>query len=59
MDNLPKDPAMLFSFLNMKLRDNYTSLDELCDDLEIDRGELERKMSEYGWEYNPSANKFW
>ncbi|TFU95222.1 DUF4250 domain-containing protein [Barnesiella sp. WM24] len=59
MDNLPKDPAMLFSFLNMKLRDNYTSLDELCDDLDIDRGELERKMSEYGWEYNPSTNKFW
>ena len=51
MDNLPKDPAMLFSFLNMKLRDNYTSLEELCDDLDIDRGELERKMSEYGWEY--------
>ena len=30
MDNLPQDPAMLFSFINMKLRDEYPSLDELC-----------------------------
>ena len=29
---LPEDPMMLFSFINMKLRDNYSSLDELCDD---------------------------
>ncbi len=59
MDQLPEDPAILFSFLNMKLRDNYMTLDQLCDDLDIDRAELERKMLEYGWEYNPSANKFW
>ena len=25
---LPEDPMMLFSFINMKLRDNYSSLDE-------------------------------
>ena len=30
---LPEDPMMLFSFINMKLRDNYSSLDELCDDM--------------------------
>lgn len=59
MNQLQSDPAMLFSFLNMKLRDNYGSLDELCDDLDIDRAELEQKMLEYGWEYNPSTNKFW
>lgn len=59
MNQLPSDPAMLFSFLNMKLRDNYSTLDELCDDLDIDRAELEQKMLEYGWEYKPSANKFW
>ena len=26
---LPEDPMMLFSVINMKLRDNYSSLDEL------------------------------
>ena len=28
---LPEDPMMLFSVINMKLRDCYASLDELCD----------------------------
>ena len=32
---LPEDPMMLFSFINMKLRDNYSSLDELCDDMHL------------------------
>ena len=32
--SLPNDPMMLFSFINMKLRDNYSSLDDLCRDLQ-------------------------
>ena len=34
---LPEDPMMLFSFINMKLRDNYSSLDELCDDMHLQK----------------------
>ena len=30
---LPEDPMMLFSMVNMKLRDCYSSLDELCGDI--------------------------
>ena len=30
---LPEDPMMLLSFVNMKLRDEYDSLQALCDDL--------------------------
>ena len=45
MDNLPQDPAMLFSFINMKLRDEYPSLDELCASLDIDRKLLEEKLN--------------
>ena len=37
MENLPKDPMMLMSFINMKLRDEYPSLDELCASLSVDR----------------------
>lgn len=47
------------SFVNMKLRDFYSSLDELCDDLEINEDELKEKMGMAGFEYNPEANKFW
>lgn len=59
MDNLPQDPAMLFSFINMKLRDQYASLDDLCDDIDIDKSLLIDKMAQCGWEYSPEHNKFW
>ncbi len=59
MENLPEDPAILMSFLNMELRDNYKSLDDLCEDLNIDKRELLRKMSELGFEYSEENNKFW
>lgn len=59
MAEYPKDPAMLMSWTNMKLRDCYGSLDELCGDLEIDRNELESKLNAAGFEYNKELNKFW
>lgn len=59
MTEYPKDPIMLLSWTNMKLRDFYSSLDELCDDLEIDRKELEEKLKNAGFTYNMELNKFW
>lgn len=59
MADYPKDPAMLMSWTNMKLRDYYGSLDELCEDLEIDRKELENTLNQAGFEYNSELNKFW
>ncbi len=56
---MPKDPMMLMSFINMKLRDFYPTLDALCDDMDVDRQKLENKMAEAGLEYNAAANKFW
>ena len=56
---LPNDPMMLFSVVNMKLRDQYASLDALCDDLDIERAELERRLAEAGFEYSAEHNKFW
>ncbi len=50
---------ILFSFVNMKLRDEYASLDALCNDMQIDRTELERTLSEAGFEYSAEHNKFW
>lgn len=58
MDNLPTDPFILLSYVNTKLRDEYSSLDKMCDDLDIDRTELERKLGEAGFEYSSENNKF-
>lgn len=56
---LPEDPMMLFSLINMKLRDSYSSLDDLCREMDIDRKWLEEKLSSAGFEYSPEHNKFW
>lgn len=59
MEYCPKDPMMLLSWVNMKLRDYYPNLDSLCEDLEIDRKELETALAAAGFEYNEAQNKFW
>ena len=56
---LPNDPFMLMSAVNMYLRDQYGSLDELCDSLDLDRKELEEKLRAVGFEYSVEHNKFW
>lgn len=59
MENLPQDPFMLMSFINMKLRDEYASLDELCASLDIDREWLVERLAQAGMEYSEENNKFW
>lgn len=55
---LPNDPVMLYSAVNMKLRDSYPSLDELCESEGIDRLDLESKLKAAGFVYNPEINQF-
>jgi hypothetical protein len=55
---LPNDPVMLLSFVNMKLRDFYGSLDALCDDLDADRREVEEKLKAINYEYDAQKNQF-
>ena len=56
--NLPKDPNMLLSIINMKLRDAYTDLNELCASMDIDKESLLKTLSTAGYEYNPVNNSF-
>lgn len=57
-DTLPHDPIILLSFVNTKLRDQYRSLDELCDDLNVNADELKARLATVGYTYDPSLNKF-
>lgn len=59
MNRLPSDPIMLMSVINMKLRDFYPSLDVLCDDMNIERKDLEEKLAKAGFEYSIENNRFW
>ncbi len=56
--NIPKDPVMLVSFLNLKLRDCYASFDALCEDLNIDKEETARSVAAIDYHYVPEQNQF-
>ncbi len=55
---IPKEPVMLLSFINLKLRDFYDDLDALCDDLDIDRQEIENKLAVINYRYDSEKNQF-
>jgi hypothetical protein len=56
---IPKDPMMLFSFVNMKLRDIYPSLEDLCRAEDVDEDWLTATLGAAGFEYSSEHNKFW
>lgn len=55
---VPQDPVMLLSFLNLKLRDFYGSLDALCEDLDLNREEILEKMERIDYTYDEEKNRF-
>ena len=55
---LPSDPIMLLSFVNMKLRDQYASLDALCEDMDTSKEAIIAKLLEVGYEYHQERNQF-
>ena len=55
---LPNDPIMLLSTVNMKLRDMYPSLDALCEDMDVNKDEIVRKLAEVGYAYDAQMNRF-
>lgn len=56
--NLPTDPMILLSFINTKLRDFYPSLDALCEDANISKEEITKKLATIDYVYNAELNKF-
>lgn len=55
---LPKDPAMLLSFINMKLRNQYDSLESLCDDLDVSQDEVIQTLQKIDYIYDEQLNQF-
>ena len=52
------DPFILLSFINLKLRDEYNSLEDLCLDLQLNKDELCQKLQAAGFEYQESQKQF-
>ncbi len=56
--NLPKDPVILLSYVNTKLRDNYPSLAEFCRVLNINSDDLVRTLESIDYHYDIDTNQF-
>ena len=55
---IPQDPVMLLSFINLKLRDYYGSLEQLCDDLDVKKQEIRDEVATIAYHYNEERNQF-
>ncbi len=55
---LPKEPNMLLSMVNMKLRDRYGSLEDLCEDMDEDIVTIEEILDRAGYRYDEATNQF-
>ena len=58
LTGLPKDPILLLSVVNTKLRDYYPSLVALCDDMDVSREVLEEKLGMIDYRYDAEKNQF-
>ena len=58
LTGVPKDPILLLSVVNTKLRDYYPSLDALCDDMDVSREVLEEKLGMIDYRYDAEKNQF-
>ena len=56
--SLPKDPVMLLSVVNTKLRDYYPSLEELAKAEGISVEEIVQKLKMINYVYDENRNQF-
>lgn len=52
------DIYVLLSIVNTKLRDFYSSLNDLCADMGINQIKLEEKLAGVGYRYSKEKNQF-
>ncbi|WP_138263585.1 DUF4250 domain-containing protein [[Clostridium] hylemonae] len=55
---LPKDPMLLLSVVNTKIRDYYHTLDAMCEDMEIDKNTIVDTLKGIDYEYDESRHQF-
>ena len=55
---LPKDPVMLLSLINTKLRDFNSSLDDFCKENNLKEDEIKKKLEMIDYHYDEFKNKF-
>lgn len=55
---LPKDPYILLSYVNTKLRDVFSNLSVFCEEEGILQEELQNQLFAIGYVYSDQTNQF-
>ena len=58
MNSIPKDPNMLYSYINMMLRDEFDSLEEFCAAKDVSPEEILNILAASGYSYDETINQF-
>lgn len=56
--NLPLDPVMLLSVVNMNLRDRYSSLTDFCKSNNVDEEDIKERLAAIDYYYVEEKNQF-
>ncbi|MCI8293267.1 MAG: DUF4250 domain-containing protein [Hespellia sp.] len=55
---LPKDPVMLLSVINTKLRDYYPSFEKMCEEMQLDSVQIIKVLERIDYRYDEGKNQF-
>lgn len=58
MELLPKDPVMLMSFVNMKMRDEFRTLEDFCAFYGLNQEKLKAELENAGFSWMPGIRQF-
>lgn len=58
MKNVPKDPAILLSYVNTQLRDFYLSLSDMCASLGVEEEQIVYTLKQINYCYDAQKNQF-
>lgn len=56
--DIPQDPIILVSYVNTKLRDQFATLEELCQTCDLDEEELRTTLHSIDYQYDETTNQF-
>ncbi|MBQ1393071.1 MAG: DUF4250 domain-containing protein [Lachnospiraceae bacterium] len=56
--SIPKDPVMLLSYVNTQLRDHYSTLDDMCTSLSLEKQEIISSLQGIDYVYAKDQNQF-
>ena len=52
------DPNILLSVINMKLRDEFSTLEDYCSYMDLELDKVNEKFSQIGYKYDEKSNQF-